>query len=105
MKKKAVKKGASKTKGFFRKAGEVIGTIGHDLAQGKDKVVEVSQTIIEGVSHVIRPAKKKVVKKVNKKNIKKTDKNISRSKVAVKKDAEKIAKNQLRKKRENNPKH
>ena len=89
MKKNAAKKSAPKKKGFFRAAGEVFGSIGHGLMEGKDKVVEMSQTVIEGISNSIVPAKKKA----SAKKVKKTAKT-----VAPKKAAKKVAKKTAAKK-------
>ena len=54
------KKKNSEEKTFFRKAGETIGTIGHEIVIGKDKLVE---TVTEEFAIVKKLIKKKLAKK------------------------------------------
>lgn len=60
----------SKEKGFLSLAGEAFSVLGHDIVEGKDKVVEVASekitAIKEGVGHLLHP-KKAVPKKASKK--------------------------------------
>ncbi len=97
MQKKTGKKKAAKAKSFFRKAGEVLGTIGHELVEGKEKVVEVSQTILEGISHTITPVKKSAAKKTVKKVVKRAVKKIKPAKAVAKKTITKSVKKAVKK--------
>lgn len=88
MSKRSAKSKELKSKGFFRKAGEVIGTIGHEVVEGKNKVVKVSEAIVDGITSVITTAKekaaKKTVRKVVKKSVKKVAKKVAKNKIAKK---------------------
>ena len=91
MKKKTVKKKAvAKAKSAFRIAGEAIGTIGHEIVEGKDKLVEVSEAAVEKFNSV----KKAISKKIAKKKIKPA---VKKKAVAVKKSAKKIVKKAAKK--------
>lgn len=93
MKNKSTKKKPAAAKTIFRKAGEAIGAIGHEIVEGKEKLVEASEVVAEKFSDVKAAISKKIagtpVKKVAKKKAavaKKTAKKL------VKKAVKKIAK-------------
>jgi len=88
-KKSAKKKIVSAEKSIFRIAGEAIGTIGHEIAEGKDKLVEASQAAIEKINSV----KKSISKKISKKTVKAaTKKKLAPARKAAKKIAKKLVK-------------
>ncbi len=88
-KKSAKKTVAPEQTSLFRMAGEAIGTIGHEIVEGKDKLVEVSQAAVEKLSSV----RKAISKKISKKKIKTvTKKKIAPFKKAAKKIVKKVAK-------------
>lgn len=83
----------SKEKGFLSLAGEAFVVLGHEIVEGKDKVVEVTAekitAIKEGVGHLLH-SKKATAKKTSKKVApKKTT--AKKPAVAVKKGAAKKA--------------
>ena len=89
-KKNEKKKIASGEKSIFRIAGEAIGTIGHEIAEGKDKLMEVSQAAVEKISSI----KKSISKKITKKGVKA----VAKKKLApARKTANKIAKKLVKK--------
>ncbi|HTE10956.1 MAG TPA: hypothetical protein VK645_08295 [Chitinophagaceae bacterium] len=88
-KKSAKKKIVSAEKSIFRIAGEAIGTIGHEIAEGKDKLVEASQAAVEKINSV----KKSISKKISKKTAKAvTKKKPAPARKIAKKLVKKIAK-------------
>jgi len=47
-------------KSFFRSAGEIVGTVAHEIVEGKNKVVETVSSELSAIKKVI---KKKIAKK------------------------------------------
>jgi len=89
-KKSAKKKIVPAAKSIFRIAGEAIGTIGHEIAEGKDKLVEASQAAVEKISSVKKSLAKKITGTPAKKAAKKKT-------AAVKKTAGKLVKKAAKK--------
>lgn len=83
---KSPKKSAGK-KSIFRSAGETIGTIGHEITEGKDKLVEAAHSAME-----IFSVKKKAATKKAKKILKKVGPKIASVKKAVAREEKKITK-------------
>ena len=81
-----MKKSAKKTeqtdsgKSFFQSAGETIGTIAHEIVDGKNKLVEVAATEF------------KVIKKAIRKKLKKKKPVVAKKKAAKKSTSQKTAK-------------
>lgn len=97
------KKNAKKEKTIYRKAGEAIGTLGHEIVEGTEKLVEATQNIAGKVSDLISSKKKKVAKKKSaiKQAVKKTVKKVAKKAVSVKKKSpakKKVAKKKTVKK-------
>ncbi len=70
-KKSTKRKAAPAAKSIFRKAGEVIGTLGHEIVEGKDMLVEASQAAVEKISGVKESISKKIAGPAVKKGVKK----------------------------------
>jgi hypothetical protein len=85
MKKKA-SKSKTEDKSIFTSAGEVIGSIGHELVAGKDRLVEAAHA----VATTFTEEKKKVTKKVRQLT-KKATKKVEAKKAVVKKGVKKVA--------------
>jgi hypothetical protein len=102
MKKKSTKKKiVSAEKSIFRIAGEAIGTIGHEIAEGKDKLVDASQAAVEKINSV----KKSISKKISKKRVKAaTKKKLAPARKAAKKIARKVEKKIAKKTKKSAPK-
>jgi rare lipoprotein A (peptidoglycan hydrolase) len=69
--KHAVRKVKPGNKSLSRKAGEVIGTIAHGVAEGKSKVVEVAKSAAEKIKHIREAVANKSGSAENKKTAKK----------------------------------
>jgi hypothetical protein len=87
-------KKSSEEKTFFRKAGETIGTIGHEIVVGKDKLVE---TVTEEFAVVKNLIKKKLAKKKSKPK-KAVKKPVKKSSAKTKKKTKPVAKKKSAKK-------
>ena len=75
---KGTKKTAVATKSFFRSAGETIGSIAHELVEGKNKLVETASaefaSIKKAVSKRLKKKKPAVAKKKARPAVKKAAK-------------------------------
>lgn len=95
-KKTATPKAAAKS--LFRKAGEAIGSLGHEIVEGKEKVAEAVQSAISSLQKEEKILAKKVKKLVKKAAVKKpAAKKSAVKKSAVKKTARKLLKKDTRK--------
>ena len=89
MKSKNVKaKVKNAAKSMARVAGEVIGSIGHEIVAGKEKIIEVAQSAVKKINKLKKAVKKKPLKKavVKKAVIKK----LATAKKRTKKTAKKV---------------
>jgi DNA-binding protein HU-beta len=91
-------------KGFLELAGEAMTVLGHEIVEGKDKLVEVTAETFTAVKKAVKKKfaqKKKPVKKAAKKAVKKVAKKVVSKKKAArpKKVAKKIAKKVVGKKK------
>jgi len=84
-----------KAKSIFRSAGELVGTVAHEIAEGKDKLVNAVTTEVAVIKKVVKKklAKKKALKKKStpkKKTAKKAKKATKRIKKSKPKRAAKM---------------
>ena len=93
MKKKSVKKKVvAEAKSAFRIAGEAIGTIGHEIVEGKDKLVELSEAAADKFKSVKKSHQQKDCTKKVKPAAKKKVAAVKKKAVAAKKSAKKVVK-------------
>ena len=93
MKKKSVKKKVvAEAKSAFRIAGEAIGTIGHEIVEGKDKLVELSEAAVDKFKSVKKAISKKIAPKKVKPAAKKKVAAVKKKAATVKKSAKKVVK-------------
>ena len=91
-KKEAVKE-THEDKGFLQLAGEAISVLGHEIVEGKDKLMDAASEKITAVKKAIKKIRKKkavVVRKAKATPVKKTVKKVAKK--TVKKAAAKVVK-------------